>query len=54
MFGGPICVLMGLVVFFPFVPVLKCMIPTKSRLFNESVLLIMCYSASLDQILLVV
>ena len=41
MFGGQICVLMGLVVLLPFVPVLRCMISTKSNLFNNFVLLIM-------------
>ena len=41
MFGGQICVLMGLVVLLLFVPVLRCMISTKSNLFNNFVLLIM-------------
>ena len=41
MFGGQICVLMGLVVLLLFVPVLRCMISIKSNLFNNFVLLIM-------------
>ena len=41
MFGGQICVLMGLVVLLLFVPVLRRMISTKSNLFNNFVLLIM-------------
>ena len=41
MFGGQICFLMGLVVLLLFVPVLRCMISTKSNLFNNFVLLIM-------------
>ena len=41
MFGGQICVLMGLVVLLPFVPVLRCMISTKSNLFNNFILFIM-------------
>ena len=41
MFGGQICVLMGLVVLLLFFPVLRCMISTKSNLFNNFVLLIM-------------
>ena len=41
MFGGHICVLMGFVVLLLFVPVLRCMISTKSNLFNKFVLLIM-------------
>ena len=41
MFGGQICVLMGLVVLLRFIPVLRCMISTKSNLFNNFVLLIM-------------
>ena len=41
MFGGQICVLMGLAVLLLFVPVLRCMISTKSNLFNNFVLLIM-------------
>ena len=45
MFGGQICVLMDLVVLFLFVPVLRCIILTKSKfsfllLFNNFVLLI--------------
>ena len=43
MFGGQICVLMGLVVLLLFVPVLRCMISTKSNVFNNFVLLIMFY-----------
>ena len=42
MFGGQICVLMGLVVLLLFIPFLRCMISTKSHLFNNFVLLIMC------------
>ena len=41
MFGGQICVLMGLVVLLLFVPVLRCMILTKSNLLHYFVLLIM-------------
>ena len=42
MFGGQICVLIGLVVLLLFVPVLRCMISTKCNLlFNNFVLLIM-------------
>ena len=41
MFGGQICVLMGLVVLLLFVPVLRCMISKKINLFNNFVLLIM-------------
>ena len=42
MFGGQICVLMGPVVLFLFISFLRCMISTKSHLFNNFVLLIMC------------
>ena len=41
MFGGQICVLMGLVVLLLFVPVLRYMISTISNLFNNLMLLIM-------------
>ena len=41
MFCGQICVLMGLVVLLLFIPVLRCLISTKSNLFNNFVLLIM-------------
>ena len=41
MFGGQICVLMGLAVLLLFVPVLRCMISTKRNLFNNFVPLIM-------------
>ena len=37
MFGGQICVLMGVVVLLLFIPFLRCMI-----LFNNSVIRIMC------------
>ena len=41
MFGCRICVLMGVVVLHLFIPVLRCMISTKSNLFNKFVRLIM-------------
>ena len=44
MFGGQICVLMGSVVLLLFVPVLRCMISTKSNLFNNFVLLMLLCS----------
>ena len=41
MFGGQIFVLMGLVVLLLFVPVLRCMLSTKSNVFNNFLLLVM-------------